>query len=380
MNLVNFRERVRLNSFLRVKRSLKAKGAIKASVGQVVEPKDILGTYDLSGGFTKVNLSRELQVKGSDVKSYLKKSLGDKIFKGELLASKLGVFGEKEILSPTDAILHSYNEEKGELTLQYLPAKVYVPAGVYGIVEQKTALNEVIIKTMAHEIFGIFGTGRQREGFLVILDGKGNLTSKQQITKDLKGNIVVSGALVYRDALQSAINLGVAALITGGLNLQDFVSIAGAVNESASFESITKMGTDIGTDVIVTEGFGPLPLGEDIFELVSKYNGSYCFAYGNSATLILPAGDPDVILKLRKVEFPKIERSPERAQEVLAKEVEVGQKVRLVWPPFMGLQGRVIFVDRTPTLLPSGISTHLLTIETKVKVLKVPFTNVEIKG
>lgn len=380
MNLVNFRERVRLNSFLRVKRSLKAKGAIKASVGQVVEPKDILGTYDLSGGFTKVNLSRTLQVKGSDVKSYLKKSLGDKIFKGELLASKLGVFGEKEILSPTDAILHSYDEEKGELTLQYLPAKVYVPAGVYGIVEQKTSLNEVIIKTMAHEIFGIFGTGRQREGFLVILDGKGNLTSKQQITKDLKGNIVVSGALVYKDALQSAINLGVASLVTGGLNLQDFVSIAGGINESASFESITKMGTDIGTDVIVTEGFGPLPLGEDIFELVSKYNGSYAFAYGNSATLILPAGDPDVILKLRKVELPKIEHNPERMQQVLAKEAEVGQKVRLVWPPFMGLQGRVISVDRTPTLLPSGISTHLLTIETKVKVLKVPFTNVEIKG
>ncbi len=379
MNLVNFRERIRLNSFLRVKRSLKGTGAIKASIGQVVEPKDILGTYDLSGGFSILNIAKNLGISPGEAGNYLKRKIGDKIFKGELLASKKSVFGVRNIISPTDAVLHSYNKETGELTLEYLPVKVFIPAGVYGIVERKTSLNEVVIKTMAHEIFGIFGTGRQREGFLVFLDGKGNLTSKSHITKDLKGNIVVSGALVYKDAMQAAINLGVSSLITGGVNLQDFVAISGGINELSNIASITKMGTDIGTDIIVTEGFGPLPLGDDIFDLISKHNGNYCFAYGNSATLLLPVGDPDIILKLKKVEFPKIDQNPERVQEVLVKEAQAGQKVRLVWPPFMGVQGRVISVDKSPTLLPSGIYTHLLTVETKTKVLKVPFTNVEIK-
>ncbi len=380
MNPANFRERIRLNNFLRVKRTLEGKGAFKASIGQVVEPKDILGTYERSGGFTTVNLARQLGTSVGSAKNFLKKNIGDKIFKGELLASRKSVFGERVITAPTDAIIESFNETRGELTLKYLPAMVHVPAGVYGIVEQKTSLNEVIIKTMAHEIFGIFGTGKQKEGFLVFLDGKGNLTNKSQITKELKGNIVVSGALVYKDAIEASISLGVGALITGGLNLQDFVSISGEINQLSSIESITKMGTDIGVDLIVTEGFGPLPLGDDIFDLTSKQSGIYCFAYGNSATLLLPVGDPDVILKLRKIEFPKIEQNPERIPQIVVKEILVGQRVRLVWTPFMGAQGRVISVDKLPTTLPSGISTHLLTIETKLRVLKVPYTNVEIIG
>lgn len=380
MITANLRERIRLNSTLRVKRALKGKGEIKVSIGQVVEPMDILGTYELTGGFTTVNLARDLNTSNSQAKNYLQKKIGETIYKDELLALKSGVFGKKIITAPTDGILESFNGEKGELRLKYLPVKVSLPAGVYGIIEQKTSLNEVIIKTMAHEIFGIFGTGKQREGFLVFLDGKGNLTSKSQMTKDLKGNIVMSGALVYKDALQSAINFGVGALITGGLNAQDFVSISGGINQLTSIEAITKMGTDLGTDIVVTEGFGPIPLGDDIYELSKKHEGKYVFVYGNSATALFPLDDPDVILKLRKIVLPRIGQDPDRVQEVLVKDLAAGQKVRLIWPPFTGAQGRVISIDKSSTLLPSGISTYLLTIETKIRVLKIPYTNVEIIG
>lgn len=91
----------------------------------------------------------------------------------------------------------------------------------------------------------------------------------------------------------------------------------------------------------------------------------------------MPSNDPDSILSCRKVELPKVGAQGVRP-ELTISEIKTGLKVRLIWPPFMGMQGIVNHIDNTPTTLDSGISTYMLIIETKTKMIRVPYSNVEI--
>ncbi len=374
----SLRERIRQSSALRIRRKLNGPGSIIVSVGQVVEPEDVLGRYELSGGFTKVNIARLLNVSTKDGGKFLQRKIGEKIFKGELLGYKKTLFSKKVLLAPTDGVLEHYDPSSGELKLKYLPRKLQLMSGVYGIVEQKNPDNEIIIKTQATEIFGLYGSGKQREGVLSLCNDKGNLVKKNLITRDLKARILVTGALIYKDAIHTAINFGVAGIITGGMSGADFISMVGSIDQLSGNETYAKVGTDIGISIVGTEGFGPIPLGDDIYGLLSRYAGKYVFINGNIAKLTVPSSDPDTIIRLRTIELPPILKDPPRPPEVRVKELELGSTIRIVWPPYAGAQGKIIAIDKMPTQLPSGIVTYLLTVETTVRKIKVPYPNVEI--
>ncbi|MBI3486313.1 hypothetical protein HY025_05250 [Candidatus Daviesbacteria bacterium] len=369
----NLRPRISLSTVIRIKRSLAGEGKLTITKGQEVEPDDILGSYQLSAGFSTVNLAKELGVSKEAGGDYLKRKKGEVIYKGELLALKTSLLGKRQVVAPTDALIDEYSPTTGELLLKFVPKRLQLTAGVYGIVDEvRNSSGEVFIKTLVNEIFGICGSGKERSGILELIDGKGHLTTKNQVTRDMKGRIVLTGALIYKEALNQAIEYGIAGVISGGLNAKDYIAIAGSVN------AFNRVGTDVGLTVIVTEGFGPIPIGDDIFALIQNYLGKYVFTYGNSAKLVLPVQNEDIIITLRKTILPPVARSPERQPELLVKEIKIGSKVRIIWPPFVGSQGKVIGIDKSVSTLTSGISTILLTIETPLRKLKIPFTNIEL--
>lgn len=375
----NLRERVKKDSVIRVKRSLSGAGRISVQPGQELLPQDILGQYQLTAGFVSINIAKPLGVSGKDAESYIQRKKGEKIYKGELLAMKSGLFGKKVLTSPTDGVLEEYNSISGELKMKYLPKNMTLTAGVYGIVEEVNAQNgEVIIKTMATEVYGVFGSGKERSGILKILSEKSNLMGQNQVERNMKGQIIVTGALVYREALQHAVAYGVAGIISGGLNSHDFISMSGRIDSQTRMQPSSRVGTDIGISVVAVEGFGPIQVGEDIFEEINEYDGKFVFISGNSAKLILPVMDMDIIMTLRNIVLPPRARVPEKQAEVIIREIIVGSKIRIIWPPFVGSQGKVVDIDKTPTTLPSGVSTYMLTVETPHKKIKVPYPNVEL--
>lgn len=380
MNLVaNLKERVKLNSILRIKKILDGVGSFNAIVKQEVEPQDILGEFQLSAGYTNINVAKNLNLSPEQAKRCLQKRIGERIYKGELLASKTGILGNKIITSPTDGILENYNLDSGELRMKYLPKKVQLTAGVYGIVEEVDKTNSyVMIKTMAHEVFGLFGSGKERSGILNVINNRSNLMSQDQVRKgNFKGHIIALGALIYREAIQEAVTAGVVGIISGGLNAKDFSAMTGSIYSSNKHFPNEKLVSDIGISVLATEGFGPIPLGDDIFSKLKEYDGKYVFINGNLARVILPVLVPDIIMKLRNVVLPPNAKFfNQQAQEV--GEISAGCKVRLIWPPFVGAQGSVVSVDKSATILPSGISTYMITVKTPLRKIKVPYPNVEL--
>ena len=154
-NLVLQRIRIERDIVTRVKRVLKGKGALNIALGQQVSPSDIIGTSLVSSGFRTLNLAELLSVSSDKINKYLKKQIGTRVYKDELLAFKDGgLFGGKKlVISPTDGVLDYINPKTGEIRLTHFAKKTDLPSGVFGIVEAlDNGRGIVIIKTQVSRI------------------------------------------------------------------------------------------------------------------------------------------------------------------------------------------------------------------------------------
>lgn len=372
------RLRVEKDVIARIHRTLKARGQLNVSAGQEVAPDDIVGSCQVSPGFRTFNLSQSLSVSPKEVKKYLKREVGQKIYKGELLAYKNQSFfgGKKIVISPSDGILEFFNELTGELRLNFLPKKVDLPAAVYGVVEEvDPARGDMIIGTQVSRIYGMFGTGRSRDGILNFIGRRDEMIGESKISPVNSDQILVGGSLLYKEAISKAISSGVSGIITGGINAKDYKGMAGG---RLIFPK--KLETDIGISVVVCDGFGATPLGEDIYEVLQKYNGKFALVDGNHAIINLPSFESSSMTRVRNTKLPRLQDSLTLTEDRRTQEAEVGlgSKIRVVGNSFASEQGKVVAIDKTETQLPSGIYACLLTMETKRRKIKIPGANVEL--
>lgn len=378
MLVANYRPRILLNRIARIKRSLSGSGKFKVSLGQEVTPAEVIGSGFVSSGFRTINLANLLSTDPKTAQKYLQRNIGQKIFKGELLAFKpAGIFGGKKVVtSPTDGTIDSFSDATGEIRISFLPRTVDLPAAVYGIVEQIDSVrNQVLIRTEVTIIYGVMGSGKVRDGILHLLDGRGDLVSSLKNISNITDHVLVGGSLIYKEAISQAVALGGRGIITGGMNAKDYRAMAGG-----RINFPLKMGSDVGTTIVATEGFGSIPIGEDVFQILSKYNDRFVILDGNRSKISLPTFDSGCIMRIRKTKLPELTASAlvEATNDPEVVNLNVGQKIRLIAPPFMGEQGRVISVDKSPSILPSGISALMLTVETRTRKIKIPYLNVEV--
>lgn len=374
MNLTaNIRPRIIKDNVIHISRKINGQGELTAQVGMEVAPHDILGKASVSSGYSVINLAKRLDESPLGAQKLLQRPVGSTIFKGELLAEKKSLIFKKTIISPTDGVIDQYDLSSGDLRLKFLAKPVPLTSGVYGIVDQvDKEKGSVLIRTLATVIYGVYGSGEQRGGDLHIIGDQHSIIQASQITQQMYAQILVGGALVYADALKKAVFSGVQAVITGGLNITDFKSIVGSLDPKARLEE------DVGFSVIATEGFGPLPFGDDVYPILKQFDGKFVFADGNSKRLILPSNTQNSLLIVRKTVLPFGNSLSNLPPEIILEELKKGQNVRVIWPPLMGQQGIVLAIDQSPTLLESGISTVMVTIETAHQKAKVPFPNLEI--
>lgn len=379
-NLTNVRTRVEKDIVTRIKRNLTGKGRINVKPGQQVTPSDIIGTSQVASGFRSLDLANLLSVSPNQVGKFLKKQLGQRIYKDELLAYKPGgIFGGKKIvISPTDGILDFINPKTGEIKMTFLPKKVDLPAGVYGIVDYVNFDHgQIYIKTQVSRIHGMFGSGRTRDGNLVVLGRREGLLSGSEISVKLEGHIVVGGSLIFKDGISRAISCNIFGIITGGINARDYKGMAGG---HLTFPH--KLENDIGISMVVSEGFGSIPVGEDIYQILTVFDGKFVSLDGNRAIINLPSFESKSIIRVKNTILPPIvediQNVLEQDDKIRVGELKVGVFVRVLGNTFAGEQGKVLAIDKTETLLPSGVKSCLITIQTKRRKIQVPVANVEI--
>lgn len=339
---------------IRKERKLPLWGDVLVNKGDRVNAEDVVARALLPGPVHPKNLAGELGISPSELKNALIVKKGESIKKGQVIARARVFFGlfKVEATSPIDGYLEDYSEITGQVILRENPIPVEVLAYLDGVVEEVIPREGVIIRTVAALVQGIFGVGGEKIGTLkVAVDSPYDILKSDRINENLKGAIVVGGRTADIDAINKAAEVGIKALVLGSVDdgvLREFVGydigVAITGNENVPFT------------LIITEGFGDLPMAERTFNLFKKFEGLKASA--NGATQIRAGVQrPEVIIFRKDVDpFEEVEDKLESGH------LDIGTTVRIIRDPYFGEIGTVIDLPNEPIVIET---------ESKVRVLKV---------
>ncbi|RLE58787.1 MAG: hypothetical protein DRJ35_07165 [Thermoprotei archaeon] len=341
------------------RRILPLKGEVIVKVGDRVNPDTPVARTFLPGKVQSVNVAGILSVDPDEVREYMKKKEGESFEEGEILAESKGLFGlfKTQIKAPFKGTVESISDVTGQVILRAEPVPLEVYAYIPGVVKEIYPEEGVLVETWATFIQGIFGIGGERFGKIKVLaEIPEEVLDESLIDESCRDHILVGGGLVTAGAIKKAEKVGAKGIVVGGIEAQDIVDYLGYDIGVAITGS-----EDIPLTVIVTEGFGHIPMAKRTFELLKKYDGKE--ASINGATQIR-AGviRPEVVIK--QEEPP--EEIKQKAQQVGMKGLEVGTLVRVIRVPYFGKIGRVVSMPPEPQQLES---------ETYARVCEIEFTD-----
>ena len=276
-------------------RRLPLKGSVESKVGDRVKPNDIVAKTDLPGNVQMINVANQLNIDASDISQCMIKTTGESIHKNDLIAETKGIFGffKSSVLSPVDGTIETISDVTGQVVLRESPIPVEVDAYIEGKVNEVISEEGVVIKANGVFIQGIFGIGGESRGEIkTIVDNRESEITKDMITVEEKGKIIIGGSFISIDAYKKAIECEVGGIVVGGFNYYDLEEILGYTLGVAITGS-----EDLHTSLIVTEGYGKIQMGQQTFDLLNSHNGK--LASINGATQIR-AGviRPEIIIPL----------------------------------------------------------------------------------
>jgi len=258
---------------------------------------------------------------------------------------------KSSVESPVDGIIESISDTTGRVVVREAPVPVEIDAYVQGQIEEIIPEEGIVLTSNAAFIQGIFGIAGEKRGKIKILvSNPEDEITEEMISADLKGKIVVGGSFISLAAYKKAINLKVAGVVVGGFNYFDLKAVLG-YNLGVAITGTE----DLATALIVTEGYGSIPMSNATFSLLQTYDGQE--ASVNGATQIR-AGviRPEIVIPLSEdsSNLSDVNKEPEGIKE--------GSLVRVIRAPYFGRLGTV-------SSLPSEL--HKMESETMVRVANI---------
>lgn len=351
--------RVAQRATVRRERILPLKGEVLASVGDRLAAEDVVAKTDLPGGVQTVNVINQLGITPDEIKDYMIKGEGDPVEKDECFAANKPLFGlaflKISVRSPITGFIERISETTGQVILREPPVPVEIHAYVDGEVVEVIPEEGVVMETEATFIQGIFGIGGEAFGELVVVaETPADVLEESVITDEHAGKILVGGSLVTAKAFHKAGKVGVSGIIAGGFHDKDLKDILGY-----DLGVCITGAEDLGTTLVITEGFGRISMADKSFETLKSRRGAKASISG--ATQIR-AGviRPEIIIPFARDDGGATEAKP--TGEGLG--MTIGNYVRVIREPYFGDIGTVMSLPRELTVIESG---------TKVRVLEVDF-------
>ena len=365
--------KVSADTDLHLERRLPLKGEVVVQVGQEVSWDTVVAKTNLPGSVSMVNIAAMLGVEPSEVPECMLKAQGDAVGKGEGLARSKGFFGyfRSTLEAPISGTVESISGVSGQVVIRAQAEPVEVCAYVNGVVERCLENEGVVIASRGVLIQGIFGIGGETSGRLSVLANSPDQPLKpEDISEKDRDCVVVGGSLATNAVLHKAISCGVKGLVVGGIDdkdLRDFlgydlgVAITGSENK--------------GITLIITEGFGEIPMSERTFALFLEHVGD--FASMSGATQIR-AGviRPEIIIPRHPL---NLNAQPCDHKAPTTEPFCPGARVRLIREPHFGALATVINLPVQPVQIPTGAKVRVAEIElTDGERMVIPRANLEL--
>ena len=350
-------------------RILPLKGEVHVKRGDQLTPDTIVASTNLPGNVQMLKVSNILNIDPKDVVEALQVKEGQEVKKGDIIAETSGIFGmfKSSVESPVDGTIESISQSTGRVVVREAPIPVEVDAYVSGVVEDVVENEGIVLKSNAAFIQGIFGiAGEKRGDLLVVSSGPEEELTADQITGDMKGKILIGGSFLSLDAYKKALSVQVAGIVVGGFNYYDLKAILG-YNLGVAITGTEKLNTAL----IVTEGYGSIPMSEATFSLLKENDGKA--ASINGATQIR-AGviRPEIVIPLDsgKTDNDSSSKMPEGIQE--------GSIVRVIRSPNFGKIGKVISLPSELNKMESETMVRVAEINIDGNDILIPRANLEM--
>ena len=350
-------------------RILPLKGDVLVNSGDTLNPDTVVASTNLPGNVQMLKVSNILNIDPKDVVEALQVKEGQEVNKGDIIAETAGIFGmfKSSVESPVNGTIESISKTTGRVVVREAPIPVEVDAYVSGIVDEVIENEGIVLKSNAAFIQGIFGIAGEKRGDLMLVSSN----PSEELTADLikpemKGKILIGGSFLSLDAYKKALSVQVAGIVVGGFNYYDLKAILG-YNLGVAITGTEKLNTAL----IVTEGYGSIPMSEATYSLLKENNG--IAASINGATQIR-AGviRPEIVIPIEKG------NTDEDSQSKMPEGIKEGSTVRVIRSPNFGKIGKVISLPAELNKMESETMVRVAEISIDGKNILIPRANLEM--
>jgi hypothetical protein len=342
-------------TMVRRERVLPARGEVLVQRGQFVSPADIVARCELPGKVCVVDVCRALGVPREQADSYLRKAEGDAVHAGDVLAAHRGLLAPLQHKCRTRVDGRILTVYKGLILIQEVPTTFELSARLKGQVTNIISSLGVVIGTAGSLIQGVWGSGGEEEGILKLLvDSPEKPLRTEAIDVSCHGTLIVCGNVADEKALKQAVEAKVRGIIAGSVDADLCPTL-----QSLPFP------------VMITEGFGALPMADRIFSLLQSNAGREAMLIVGEAQNE-DGGRPELVIPLRTEDsLPKEQSRPQALQ--------VGMQVRVVRTPYLGAWGTVTDLPALPQVVESGARLPVAEVDLgRGAPVWVPLANLEL--
>ena len=368
--------RVAAETVVRKTRELPVPGRVLCAPGDAVAADTVVAHAELPGDLSILRIPEALGIEPVEALKGLTVSEGDAVAAGDLLCEHMGLFRlfRSRFHAPVSGTVEFIAPRTGHVGVRLAPHAIelgaYVPGTVTGVEPGKS----VTIESRGAFIQGIFGVGGERFGPIRMLDGgPRTILGPARIPDDVSGQVLVGGTRPTLEALERAAGNGAAGLVVGSI---DDYALTGYLGYDLGM-AVTGH-EDVSMTVIVTEGFGWLPVAERTHTLLQSLDGRA--ASINGATQVRAgAVRPEIIVaRAREPAASRGALSTATPRDPAAG-LRLGAFVRIIREPHFGVAAEVIALPTEPQPIETGTRTRVLGARLPDGTLvTVPRANVEL--
>ncbi|MCB0345249.1 MAG: hypothetical protein KDD66_09020 [Bdellovibrionales bacterium] len=366
---------VKASTTVQRRRELPLPGTSLVAVGDHVEADTPVLSAELPGDMDILRVADRMGFDPADVLEGMKVKVGDNVSSGQLVCELKTFFGlfTSRLETHRGGTVEFFTEANAHLGIRQPSIPLEVHAYISGTVTEVEEGKSVLIETDAALIQGIFGVGGERIGTVHSLDvARDHLVRDKDIEKiaasesgGLRNAVLVGGSHFDIGALNAAADAGAAAVVTGSIDAQTLRSFVGHdIGVSITGDE------NVPLTLIITEGFGSLPIAVRVEELSKQLHGK--LASVNGATQVRAgAMRPELIVPHNN--------SAVRAATKTPQGLEPGARIRVIRVPFFGQLGTVTNLPSAPERIETGAKVRVLQVALDSgENAVVPRANVEL--
>lgn len=338
---------------IRRERRLPQAGEVVVTLGEQVNPVQVVARTTQQRGYAIVPAAEILGVPAEEVSRYLLVEEGTAVQRNKPLLRKRGMFRTTEYVSPVNGMLHQVNN--GRLVLQQTPDLLEVRAMIQGIVAGNVGGRGVVIETYGTLIQGVWGNRREGYGTIKVVAERSDVAlAREHIGADVRGTILVAGLLQQTGVLDRAEANSVRGVIVGSVPARLSAALA-----------------DYRFPVIVTEGFCGQQMCAPIFDLLHQMQGREASLLGAPANAWTR---PEIIIPV-----PGRREKPATLASESPDALQLGQRVRILGDPYAGKVGEVIALHRRARTTELGYCLSGADVAiADDQVIFVPYSNLDM--